>query len=88
MFILLDAGRCPRQPSNVFGRHLGAFNEHPAKGIYAKCYDARLATFGETCGRLSNSQQPWPCLSFITSSVLAMSTGPSASQHITCHPSP
>jgi AbiV family abortive infection protein len=47
VLILLDAVRCPRQPAAVFSRHLGAFNEHLAKGIYARCYRGRPASFRE-----------------------------------------
>ncbi len=36
--ILLDAVRCPRQPSHVFSRQLGYFNNHLSKGLYAKYY--------------------------------------------------
>jgi len=37
--ILLDAVRCPRQPADRFGRQLGYFNQHLAKGLYAKYYN-------------------------------------------------
>jgi hypothetical protein len=37
--ILLDAVRCPRQPPDRFARQLGYFNQHLAKGIYAKYYN-------------------------------------------------
>ena len=34
--ILLDAVRCPRQPSDRFAAQLGRFNDHLAKGLYAR----------------------------------------------------
>lgn len=37
--ILLDAVRCPRQSASVFSRQLDYFNQHLAKGLYARYYD-------------------------------------------------
>lgn len=34
--VLVDAIRCPRVPSDRFSRQLGRFNEHLAKGLYAR----------------------------------------------------
>ena len=39
--ILMDVARCPRQPADVFGRQLGYFTSHLAKGIYAEYYEWR-----------------------------------------------
>lgn len=36
--ILMDAARCPRHPADRFGRQLGYFKDHLAKGIYAEYY--------------------------------------------------
>ncbi len=47
VLILLDAVRCPRQPSDIFTRQLGAFDRHLAKGVYAESYGWRPATFGD-----------------------------------------
>jgi AbiV family abortive infection protein len=47
VLILLDAVRCPRQPASALSRHLGAFNEHLAKGIYAECQRGRPAHFSD-----------------------------------------
>jgi AbiV family abortive infection protein len=37
--ILLDAVRCPRKPADRFAKQLGYFNQHLAKGLYAKYYN-------------------------------------------------
>ena len=42
--ILLDAVRCPRNPSDRFCGQLGRFNNHLAKGLYARAYGARPET--------------------------------------------
>jgi AbiV family abortive infection protein len=44
--ILLDAVRCPRQPSDQFAVQLGRFNDHLAKGLYAHAYWWRPDTLG------------------------------------------
>ena len=37
--ILIDAVRCPRQPADRFSNQLARFNDHLAKGLYARsCY--------------------------------------------------
>lgn len=45
--ILLDAIRCPRTPSAAFGRQLGRFVNHLAKGIYAESCNWEPATFAD-----------------------------------------
>ena len=45
--ILLDAVRCPRQPSAQFAAQLGRFNDHLAKGLYAQAYWWRPDTLGQ-----------------------------------------
>ncbi|MBK9168045.1 MAG: AbiV family abortive infection protein [Bryobacterales bacterium] len=37
--ILLDAARCPRQPTDILERHLKYFTQHLAKGLYALYYN-------------------------------------------------
>lgn len=44
--ILLDAIRCPRNPQDQFARQLRRFNDHLAKGLYAKACSWALANFG------------------------------------------
>src|SRR5688572_7719948 len=34
--ILMDAVRCPRVPAERLSEQLGRFNDHPARGLYAK----------------------------------------------------
>lgn len=45
--ILIDAIRCPRNPSKRFIAHLGKFNDHLAKGLYARACNWRPATLDE-----------------------------------------
>jgi AbiV family abortive infection protein len=45
--ILLDAVRCPRNPSDRLSRQLGRFNEHLAKGLYARAYEMAPSSLGE-----------------------------------------
>ena len=45
--ILLDAVRCPRQPSDRFASQLGRFNDHLAKGLYARACLLRPGTLGQ-----------------------------------------
>lgn len=45
--ILLDAVRCPRKSQKIRARLLGYFNDHLARGIYAKLSGARPADFTE-----------------------------------------
>jgi AbiV family abortive infection protein len=45
--ILLDAVRCPRQPSCGLARQLRRFCDHLAKGIYAACCYWRVGSLGQ-----------------------------------------
>ncbi len=45
--ILLDAVRCPREPSWRLGRQLRRFYDHLAKGIYAACCYWRVGSLGQ-----------------------------------------
>ncbi len=45
--ILLDAVRCSRGGRRLLAAHLCRFNQHLAKGLYAKCAYLQSATFGE-----------------------------------------
>jgi AbiV family abortive infection protein len=45
--ILLDAVRCPRQPSDRFSAQLRRFNDHLAKGLYARACGLCPATPAE-----------------------------------------
>ncbi len=45
--ILIDAVRCPRQPTKVWSRQLGYFNQHLARGIYAEVCGLNLTDFRE-----------------------------------------
>ena len=42
--ILIDTVRCPRLPADRFANQLGRFNNHLAKGLYAKAYMLHAAT--------------------------------------------
>lgn len=45
--ILMDAVRCPRQPGERFAAQLARFNDHLAKGLYARACLMRPATLGQ-----------------------------------------
>jgi AbiV family abortive infection protein len=45
--ILIDAVRCPQQPGERLSNQLGRFNDHLAKGLYAKACNYRPGTLGE-----------------------------------------
>lgn len=45
--ILIDAVRCPKLPVDRFANQLGRFNDHLAKGLYAKGYMLHAATLEE-----------------------------------------
>lgn len=45
--ILLDAVRCPRNPGDRLSRQLSRFNEHLAKGLYARAYEMAPSSLGE-----------------------------------------
>ena len=45
--ILIDAIRCPRSPASRLSRHLSRFNDHLAKGLYAKACGMRPTTLAE-----------------------------------------
>ncbi len=45
--ILVDAVRCPKQPGDRLSNQLGRFNDHLAKGLYAKACNYRPGTLGE-----------------------------------------
>ncbi len=45
--VLMDVARCPRQPSNIFARQLSYFDNHLAKGIYARYCYTKPSKFGE-----------------------------------------
>jgi AbiV family abortive infection protein len=45
--ILLDAVRCPRHPGERLSTQLARFNDHLAKGLYAKASMYRPSTLGE-----------------------------------------
>lgn len=45
--ILVDAVRCPRSPSARFGKQLGRFNDHLAKGLYASAYSMAPGTLSD-----------------------------------------
>lgn len=45
--ILLDAVRCPRQPTARWSRQLARFNDHLAKGLYGRSYYWRPGTLGQ-----------------------------------------
>ena len=51
--ILIDAVRCPKKHER-FEKHLQNFNDHVAKGIYAKYYNMRPATLGEIISRVDS----------------------------------
>lgn len=45
--ILLDAVRCPRKQFNRFADQLARFNDHLAKGLYARAYWLRPESLGQ-----------------------------------------
>ena len=45
--ILIDTVRCPRLPADRFAKQLGRFNDHLAKGLYAKAYMMHPATLAD-----------------------------------------
>lgn len=45
--ILIDAVRCPKQPGERLSDQLGRFNDHLAKGLYAKACNYRPGTLGQ-----------------------------------------
>lgn len=45
--ILIDAVRCPRHPCKRLSDQLGRFNDHLAKGLYARAYERRPTTFAQ-----------------------------------------
>ena len=45
--ILIDAVRCPKLPADRFANQLGRFNDHLAKGLYAKGYMLRAVTLAD-----------------------------------------
>ena len=45
--ILMDAVRCPRQPGERFAAQLARFNDHLAKGLYARAYLTHPARLGQ-----------------------------------------
>jgi len=45
--ILIDTVRCPRRPADRFAKQLGRFNDHLAKGLYAKAYMMHPATLAD-----------------------------------------
>ena len=47
VLILIDAIRCPKQPTDRLSRQLGYFNSHLAKGIYARVCGTRPTTFAQ-----------------------------------------
>ena len=55
--ILLDAVRCPRQPPARFASQLARFNDHLAKGLYARACWMRSATLGQLQGYLDLYRQ-------------------------------
>jgi AbiV family abortive infection protein len=47
ILILTDAARCPREPGQRFVSHLARFNDHLAKGLYARACDMRPANLDQ-----------------------------------------
>jgi AbiV family abortive infection protein len=47
VLILVDAVRCPRQPTERLARQLGRFNDHLAKGLYARVCGMRPITLAD-----------------------------------------
>lgn len=45
--ILMDSVRCPRKPAERFAAQLARFNDHLAKGLYARACVMRPATLGQ-----------------------------------------
>jgi len=52
--ILTDAARCPRQPNLRFSGHLARFNDHLAKGLYARGCDMSSADLEQFQGYLNH----------------------------------
>lgn len=48
--ILIDTVRCPRLPADRFAKQLGRFNDHLAKGLYAKGYMLHAVTLANLQG--------------------------------------
>jgi AbiV family abortive infection protein len=55
--ILLDATRCPRNPSDRFSRHLKYFSEHLARGLYTEYYQWRPMTLAEARSHIDRERQ-------------------------------
>ena len=55
--ILLDAVRCPRHPGDRFANQLGRFNDHLAKGLYARACSLRPATLAQLQEYLNSYRQ-------------------------------
>src|SRR5262245_58429615 len=54
--VLLDAVRCPRLPNERFSDQLARFNDHLAKGLYAKACMYRPTTLGELQGYINSDR--------------------------------
>ncbi len=57
LLILIDAVRCPRKPPEILTRQLARFNDHLAKGLYAKACYWRPTTFAEFLNYIDRDRQ-------------------------------
>lgn len=55
--ILLDAARCPREPQERLSRQLHRFNDHLAKGLYARVCGWRPVTLAELQEYIDHERQ-------------------------------
>lgn len=57
--ILLDAARCPRNPSEVLVRQLKYFADHLPKGLYVSVAEIRPVSFGEVRQWVNREQKQY-----------------------------
>ena len=57
VLILLDAVRCPRLPADRLSRQLARFNDHLAKGLYARVCEMRPGTLAQLQEYIDNDRE-------------------------------
>jgi len=57
LLILLDAARCPRNPPERFARHLKAFSDHLARGLYTEYYEWVIMPLREAREHIDRERQ-------------------------------
>ena len=57
VLILLDAVRCPQSPADRLSRQLARFNDHLAKGLYARVCGMRPATLAQLQEYIDNDRE-------------------------------